>query len=319
MPDCKAAVVFPVLGLDIGLQRAGLTVSWVLGHRIDYAMECVRRHQKCRVFEDTINFPYRLKAGDLAADVWCTGNALAAIMALRKACQIGAQPQIVLARLPSPVDLPSLIRIWHDSKLFQRIEWCTVPLCAGFCSRRSTQCYLLGTLHNAKGLSLKEGSDCEFGDTLKEEWATRDGWKGPSALNPHAETTTAISIVQCFRSAANSRTVRDLITGWTALNGLCSYDTEHPFAKFKFDETDGRVVLSKLCDNQFTQLLLDGSLENFNEVWPDSGACLEDGALARGTFRIDDSASEITYFPSFEKVRNCAYISAVCGLPNYGV
>lgn len=318
MPEHKAAVVFPVLGLDIGLQRAGLTVSWILGHRIDYAMECAQRHQKCRAFDDTINFPYRLKAEDLATDVWCTGNALAAIMALRKACRIGDRPQIVLAYLPSTVDLPSMIRTWLDSKLFQRIEWCTVPLCAGFCPRSATQCYLLGTLHDARDLSLK-GSDREFGDTLKEEWATEDGWKGPSSLNPYAETATAISIVQCFRSAANSRTVRDLIMGWTATNGLCPYDTKHPFAKFQLDETEGRMVPARLDDNQFIQRLLDGSLENFNEVWPDSGVCLENGVLAKRIFHPDDPVSKITHFPSFEKVRNCAYISAVCGLPNYGV
>lgn len=307
----KAALIFPTLGLDIGMVRAGLELAWSLGPAADSFITkgLTRIYRNAPAYADLVNFPYKLKPEDLQADVWLTGNALPCTHALKRIQALHVRPSYVLAHLPSLADAPALVRAWRETRLFTQIEWVSEPCWEYACHIDSYQCFLCGTLKSAREIKLKGVELAEQPIDPALGWSGT--WTGPLRLDPKGDDGQPIGIINTFRYGAVSWIVSSLITTLAHGNGLRDYDEGNAFAKFKRDEKTELEVIAKLTDGGI-QRLLDGSMENFYDVWPMDGCCTDAGLLIR---RERDHDAATKPLPSFPCVRNVRYIAAMLGLP----
>jgi len=320
----EAALIFPTLGLDIGMVWAGLELAWSLGPAADSFITkgLTRIYAQAPAYADLVNFPYKLKAEDLQADVWLTGNALPCVHALRriKALGLSAHPSYVIAHLPSMEDTPALIRAWRETRLFAQIEWVAEPCWAYACHVNQKQYFLCGTMKSAREIKLQEVRDGDASLIHPNDliaWGRDGSWSGPLHLDPKGDDGHPIGIINTFRHGAVSRIVSSLLTTLAGGGGLRDYDESNAFAKFKPDEKAGIEVIAKLTDGGI-QRLLDGSMENFHDVWPENGCCLDSGLLIRRERGYESSIpASSTLLPSFESARNVQYIAAMLGLPEY--
>jgi hypothetical protein len=320
----KAALIFPTLGLDIGMTRAGLELAWSLGSAADSFVTkgLTRIYKKAPAYADLVNFPYKLKQEDLRADVWLTGNALPCVHALRrvKALGLNAHPSYVLAHLPSMEDAPSMIRAWRETRLFAQIEWTAEPCWAYACHVDQKQYFLCGTTKSAREVKLPRACGGDAGITQPNDliaWGRDGSWNGPLKLDPKGDDGQPIGIINTFRHGAVSQIVSSLLATLAGGDGLRDYDESGAFAQFKPDEKAGIEVIAKLTDGGI-QRLLDGSMENFYDFWPENGCCLDSGLLIRRERGYESSIpGSSPFLPSFESARNVSYIAAMLGLPEY--
>ncbi len=314
----KAALIFPTLGLDIGIAHAGLQLAWSLGPSRDAFITkgLARIYKGAPNYEDLVNFPYRLKAEDLQADIWLTGNILPCTQALKRVQAIRAKPSYILAHIPSLEEAPALIRSWRETRLFAQIEWVSEPCWEYACHVQQLQYYLCGTLKSAREIKLKTGYEDEKNVRRPNDlvaWGRGGLWAGPLNLDPTGDDGHPISVINAFRSGAVCRIVASLLSTLARGEGIRKYDDKDAFAQFKPDEKSGSDAIVKLTDGGI-QRLLDGSLENFYDVWPANGCCDERGLLLK---RERDYVVPASPLPALDTVRNVRYIAAMLGLPDY--
>lgn len=318
MSEPKAALIFPTMGLDVAMTRSGLQLAWSLGPSAQsFITDGLKRiYKEAPAYDDLVNFPYKLEVEDLVADVWFTGNALPCIQALKLVRAIGALPGYVIAHLPSLDAAPSLVRAWRETHLFAQIEWSSEPCWKYGCHIDRLQYYLCGTLKSARDIGLSGADKSPKAPFMMDDlirWGSSGSWTGPIDLDPKGDDGHPISIINLFRNGAASGIVASLTRCLTKGSGLRDYNPDHAFAKFRLDEKlDEREVVAKLTDGGI-QRLLDGSLENFYDVWPSDGCCMDDGLLIR---RERTHAPMTKPLEPFERVRNVRYIAATLGLPD---
>jgi hypothetical protein len=293
-----------------------MDLAWSLGPAVDSFITkgLLRIYKGAPAYSDLVNFPYKLTPEELQADFWLTGNALPCTHALKRVQALHVRPSYVLAHLPSLTEVPALVRAWRETRLFAQIEWTLEPCWEYACHVGQLQCYLCGTLKSAREIKLNASRKLD--ESLPKpndliEWGYDGSWKGPLHLDPKGDDGQPIGIINTFRHGAVSHIVASLINTLTRGSGLRDYDEDDAFAKFKPDEKAGMEVIAKLTDGGL-QRLLDGSMENFHDVWPESGCCLDSGLLIR---RDRDYDKPVSPLPPFESVRNVHYIAAMLGLP----
>jgi hypothetical protein len=324
----KAALIFPTLGLDIGMERSGLDLAWSLGPSAESFITkgLARIYKQAPAYSDLVNFPYNLKAEDLQADIWLTGNALPCTHALRRVRALGVRPSYVVAHLSSLNEVPALVRAWRETRLFAQIEWVSEPCWLYACHVDQYQHYLCGTLKSAREFKLKSGQ-WDYANLPQSNdlisWGYSGSWTGPLHLDPKGDDGHQISIVSLFRSAAASRIVSSLVATLSGCKGIREYDESNAFAKFKLDdestgtggpEKGSTEMIVKLTDGG-VQRLLDGSLENFYDLWPLDGCCRDDGLLLRR--ERAGVVPAVKPLSPFISTRNIRYMAAVLGIPDY--
>jgi hypothetical protein len=297
----KAALVFPGVGMDAGARRAGLDIGFILDKVSSYEYRKLSLlYPGARIFGDPINFPYRCTE-ELEADVWLTANALGALFQLKKTPK-GFKPAAVLARIHTLEELPALTGAYRS--YFSTIEWVSEAVWEHGAPFERFQIFMLARNGTA---------ELEFGESgttprLDPDWFDDPKWTGPINLDPVASSGHDFGIINRLRNGTVAECLSSVLKGMSGAL-LHDYDPDKAFAAFKLDGEN--EILAKLTDGKGIQKLLDGSLEQFFNVWPANGFMDRSGILIGHDRRHPAAAS----FPPFWKSQNARYIALALGIP----
>jgi hypothetical protein len=305
----RCALLFPSIGLDLAAKLAGAEIAWALdmtGNVIDRMIQT--NHKGLPFFGDPSAFPFKLTDADLKCDFWLTANALGTTFALRKVAHRDALPSCVIAQVLSLVELPALIRAWHECGFFDRIEWFSEDARMYGTPCDEKQVYMVG--------ELKAGKSYQFGPPvetprprLSKEYLGEKAWLGPAFLDPKAESGEGMSYIQALRRGAVVDAAKAVILRHGAKPADASVG--EPFGKVCTES--GRTVFAKITDGGI-QMLLDNSLEQFHDVWPLNGVYEHNGILSPMT-RSYAPPNSGGLPPFTSGTRNSKYILAALGVP----
>lgn len=305
----RCALLFPSIGLDLSAKLSGAEIAWTLdmtGGVIERIMQA--NYKEVPFFGDPSAFPFKLTDAELKCDFWLTANALGTTFALRKAAHRDSLPSRVIAHLHSLVELPALIRVWHEYGFFDRIEWFSQDAREYGTPCDERQVYMVG--------ELKRGGPYQFGPPvetprprLSTEYFDGKTWKGPVFIDPKAESGDGMGLIQALRNGAIVDAATAVILRHGAL--LKGESVGSPFGKVCSDS--GRTVFAKITDGGI-QMLLDNSLEQFHDVWPPNGVYEDTGILSPIT--RPRAPTSLGVLPPFTSgTLNSKYIMAALGIP----
>lgn len=311
----RCALLYPNIGLDLAAKLAGAEVAWAMdidGTVIDRMLRL--NHKDLPFYGDPTAFPFRMTDAELKCDFWVTGNALAATFALRKVSHRDVLPKFVVAKAGTLIELPALLRAWHECGFFERIEWASEDARMHGTPINEKQVYMIGRLTGAAPLTFGQPAEIARPKLVADYWV--DGaWKtGPAFLNPQTDSGDNTSYIQALRRGAIADAAKAVMLRLAVQTGGSNDQAVvgKQFASLCVDA--GRTVIAKADDVGGIQMLLDNSPEQFFEVWPLNGFRDDSGRLFP-LIREYPPADQPS-MPLFTSgTRNTKYIMAALGIP----
>jgi len=314
----RCALLYPNIGLDLAVRFSGVDIAWAMdiyGTVIDWMLKA-NYEGKLPFYGDPSAFPFKLTDDELGCDLWATANGLATTFALKKVAHRDSLPGHVVAWVQELIEVPAILKAWHDTGLFERIDWYSEHLLWHTTPIDERQVYMVGSLKGAGPVSFEVASELPRPKLLLEYMEdAEDGrkWKGPDFLEPTRDHGEATSYIQALRRGAVVDAARSVIQRLYAPGALPSGATLG--GRFgRMCKRDGLTVVGRCDDGGAVQLLLDGTPEQFFESWPVNGRLSTEKDLL--SIERPYPAEEEKWLPAFTTgTRNVKYLLAALGVP----